>query len=80
MHLVSDEKSTVVYTCCQEGGYKGCDRESKTSKKRNSKESQTLPREQFCLAGMTAKEDLKTGVVTVIYTATHTNHTLELSE
>ena len=29
---------------------------------------------------MTAKEDLKTGVVTVIYTSTHTSHTLELSE
>ena len=57
-----------------------CDQERKTSKKRNSKESRKLPREKFCLAGMTAKEDLKTEVVSVIYTATHTNHTLELSE
>ena len=80
MHLISDEKCTVVYTCCRDGGYKGWDQERKTSKKRNSNESQKLPREQFCLAGMTAKEDLKAGVVTVIYTATHTYHTLELSE
>ena len=80
MHLISDEKRTVVYTCYRDGGYKGCDQERKTSKKRNSKESQKLPCEKFCLAGMTAKEDLKTGVVTVIYTATHINHTLELSE
>ena len=29
---------------------------------------------------MTAKEDLKTGAVTVIYTSTHTSHTLGLSE
>ena len=66
MHLISDEKCTVVYTCCLDGGYKGCDQERKTSKKRNSKESRKLPREKFCLAGMTAKEDLKTGAVTVI--------------
>ena len=34
-------------------------------------------RRKFCLAGMTAKEDLKTGAVTVINTTTHTSHTLE---
>ena len=32
MHLISDEKCTVVYTCCRDGGNKGCDRERKTSK------------------------------------------------
>ena len=32
MHLISGEKCIVVYTCCRDGGYKGCDRERKTSK------------------------------------------------
>lgn len=75
-----EECRTVVYTCCRDGGYRGCERERKTSKKRVSRESRKLSPEKFCLATMTVNEDLNTRVVTVSYIATHTNHSLDLSE
>ncbi|XP_065916328.1 uncharacterized protein [Dysidea avara] len=76
----NEEKRIVVYTCCRDGGYRGCTKQCKTDKQRSSKESRKLTPEKFCLASITATENLVSGKVTVCYTATHTNHQLNLKE
>ena len=78
--IIVDQHRIVVYTCCRDGKYRGNIGNRITSQKRKFKETRKLGPELFCLANMTATQNLETGKVTVNYTATHTNHKLSLME
>ena len=73
-----DDKRVSIFSCCRDGEQRGNTSVRKTDKKRNPKTSRKL--NGFCFARITATECLSTGVVTVYYIATHTNHDLTLDE
>ena len=78
--LNTDDVRTVMYTCCRDGQYKQNTTPRATNSTRITKESRKLGKDSYCLARMTANENLQTGKVWLQYISTHSNHELSLAE
>lgn len=70
---------SLLYTCCRDGQYKQHKGPKITNLTRKHKQSRKLE-DSYCLARMTATENIDTGKVSVSYISVHTNHELNVSE
>ena len=71
---------TNIYTCCRDGDVQKSLKLPAPTKKRKGRATRKLGSSNYCLASMTVNECMESGVVTVKYVMTHTNHHTNLSE
>ena len=70
----------VLYTCCRDGMARDNECPRKTKKCRKKRPTRKLDKDGFCIARMTATENLKTGMVTVNYISSHSCHKPSIDE
>ena len=71
---------TTLYTCCRDGIYKGNATARKTTQTRKRAVSRKQGSDSYCLASITATENVEGGKIVATYIATHTSHQLTLME
>lgn len=79
IYYFAAECRTLLYTCCRDGKKRKNVQPRKTEENRKTGVSRKLE-SGFCIARMTATEDLNAGKVTVEYVSTHTSHTPSIEE
>jgi len=78
--LPLEQLRVVLYTCCRDGLARENKQPRKTDECRKKQLTRKLDKDGFCIARMTATENLKTGLVTVEYLSSHSGHKPSIEE
>ena len=78
--ILLEQLRVVLYTCCRDGLARENRQPRKTDKCRKKGSTRKLDKDGFCIARITANENLETGVVKVEYLSTHSCHKPSVEE